>query len=104
MFSNISIFLFNFISNLLISRRPGTDGQDGDSDVAGAFANWGTVKRARKMGMVAEDYLANNDSFTFFHRLGENFKTGLTGTNVMDIYVLLIKPKVNKRLSPSTPR
>jgi len=34
--------------------------------------------------------LKNNDSYTFFSRTGELLVTGPTGTNVMDIQIVLI--------------
>ena len=39
--------------------------------------------------MEAVDYLMNSDSYTYFEATGDVFKTGLTGTNVMDIVVVL---------------
>ena len=40
-------------------------------------------------------YLENNDSYTFYSTLDQGkylLKTGHTGTNVMDLQVVLIKP------------
>jgi glycerate-2-kinase len=34
-----------------------------------------------------EDFLRNNDSYTFFDRLEDLVRTGPTGTNVMDLVV-----------------
>jgi len=36
-------------------------------------------------------YLHNNDTYTFFSNLGGLFKTGPTGTNVMDIQIMVIE-------------
>jgi glycerate 2-kinase len=68
----------------------GTDGTDGPTDAAGAFADGETCQKARQMGMKAAAYLADNDSYTFFDRLGQLFKTGPTRTNVMDLMCLLV--------------
>jgi glycerate-2-kinase len=68
----------------------GTDGTDGPTDAAGARVDGRTVIRAERRGWAADEYLARNDSYTFFERLGERFVTGPTGTNVMDIQVVLI--------------
>ena len=72
----------------------GTDGQDGPTEAAGALADPGLVSRAAKNGVGdAEAFLKDNDAFTFFSRVdkGRNLiKTGLTGTNVMDVYILLV--------------
>jgi|GEM_PF-16486 len=74
-----------------------TDGIDGPTDAAGAFVCSTTAKLARESGLEPRLYLANNDSFNFFHKLVQlaqgcaHFVTGPTGTNVMDIQIILIK-------------
>jgi glycerate-2-kinase len=67
----------------------GTDGTDGPTDAAGAFAIGSTVARAAKLGLNAREHLARNNSYPFFEALGDLIKTGPTGTNVMDIQILL---------------
>jgi glycerate 2-kinase len=67
----------------------GTDGTDGPTDAAGALATGKSIARAKRLGLDPAKYLANNDSYTFFAALGDLVKTGPTGTNVMDIEVLL---------------
>ena len=67
-----------------------TDGTDGPTDAAGAFADGSTVPQARSMGLDARDFLARNDSYMFFDRLGDLIRTGPTGTNVMDIQIVAI--------------
>ena len=53
--------------------------------------------QARQLDMTPEYYLADNDSYHFFRefdqRSGENthFITGPTGTNVMDIQIMLLE-------------
>jgi glycerate 2-kinase len=66
----------------------GTDGTDGPTDAAGAIADGSTIARAR---LDAAAYLANNDSYHFFERLGDLIKTGPTGTNVADVRILLVR-------------
>ena len=68
----------------------GTDGTDGPTDAAGAFADGETCQRASHKGMNPREYLANNDSYNFFDQLGQLFKTGPTRTNVMDMMCLLV--------------
>jgi hydroxypyruvate reductase len=68
----------------------GTDGSDGPTDAAGAFADGSTVSRAHGQGLSASKHLAGNDSYRFFQPLGDLFITGPTRTNVMDLQVLLI--------------
>ena len=67
----------------------GTDGTDGPTDAAGAIATGDTIERALTAGLSAPDYLARNDSYRFFDALGDLIKTGPTGTNVMDIHIML---------------
>lgn len=70
----------------------GTDGIDGPTDAAGAFADGWTIARARTHGLrFFSSYLRDNDSYTFFQQLGDHFITGPTGTNVMDVQILLVE-------------
>jgi glycerate 2-kinase len=68
----------------------GTDGTDGPTDAAGAIADGATVSRAAARGLDAARSLAENDSYRFFEPLGDLLKTGPTGTNVMDVRLLLV--------------
>jgi hydroxypyruvate reductase len=69
----------------------GTDGTDGPTDAAGAIADGTTVTRARQKGLDPKDFLRRNDSYNFFKQLDDLIITGPTRTNVMDIYMFLIK-------------
>jgi hydroxypyruvate reductase len=69
----------------------GTDGTDGPTDAAGAFADGTTKQRARDAGMEIEEFLHRNDSYTFFERLDDLLKTGPTRTNVMDVRIILVR-------------
>jgi glycerate 2-kinase len=64
----------------------GTDGTDGPTDAAGAMADGETVGRSRR---DAVHTLAENDSYPFFDELGDLVITGSTGTNVMDLHLVL---------------
>ncbi len=68
----------------------GTDGADGPTDAAGAVADQTTLVRARALGLDARLFLAENDSYHFFEKLNALVMTGPTGTNVMDIRMLLV--------------
>jgi glycerate-2-kinase len=68
----------------------GTDGTDGPTDAAGAIVSGETIQKAESLNLDPESYLANNDSYTFFSKTGELFITGPTGTNVMDLQIILI--------------
>ena len=73
-----------------------TDGQDGPTDAAGAFVFGNSWSEAIKDGLNPDISLANNDSYTFFHNFnsGRNLiTTGITGTNVMDLHILLLMHK-----------
>lgn len=79
----------------------GTDGTDGPNDAAGAMVDGTTVLHAIEQGIEPMRYLEDNDSYTFFQQLddkGAHFKTGPTGTNVMDIQIVLLnKQEANTR-------
>jgi hydroxypyruvate reductase len=62
----------------------GTDGLDGPTDAAGAIAD------ERTPLADARQFLDNNDSYHFFEKLNALVKTGPTGTNVMDVRILLV--------------
>jgi hydroxypyruvate reductase len=65
----------------------GTDGTDGPTDAAGAIADGATLSRSQREGGEA---LAANDSYPFFEELGDLVITGSTGTNVMDLHLILL--------------
>ena len=66
-----------------------TDGTDGPTNAAGALADGTTVERARALGLNPRQALADNDSNTFFQKLGDLIITGPTNTNVDDLYVIV---------------
>jgi glycerate 2-kinase len=66
----------------------GTDGTDGPTDAAGAFADGKTVERGRRAGVSASVCLDANDSYRFFSAEGGHLHTGPTGTNVMDLVLV----------------
>jgi len=71
----------------------GTDGSDGPTDAAGAFADSGTLERARMAGLDDEAFLRRNDAYRFFDGLGDLLRTGPTHTNVMDLRIMLVGQK-----------
>ncbi len=76
--------------NHIVILSAGTDGTDGPTDAAGAFADSTTVLRSRTAGLDIRRHLANNDAYPFFKRLGDLLMTGPTGTNVMDLNIVLV--------------
>ena len=68
----------------------GTDGTDGPTDAAGAFADGRTCARARELGLDPTRHLDANDAYPFFDALGDLLITGPTRTNVMDVMMFLV--------------
>ncbi len=68
----------------------GTDGTDGPTDAAGAIVDGDTIGRAQALGHSPGDVIQRSDSYPFFAALDDLLFTGPTGTNVMDIYMLLV--------------
>ena len=75
----------------------GTDGSDGPTDAAGAIVDGETCAQARRLGINPARHLNANDSYSFFSQLdalagsASHFITGPTGTNVMDIQLMLLQ-------------
>lgn len=61
----------------------------GKSDAAGAIADGFTLSRADKKRLDPNNFLLENNSYEFFLELDDLFMTGSSGTNVMDIQVIL---------------
>ncbi len=68
----------------------GTDGEDGPTDVAGALADADTLECAARLGRDPVTALARHDAYAVFNDTGDLLRTGLTGTNVMDVRVILV--------------
>ncbi|GAB6022979.1 hypothetical protein CHUAL_007075 [Chamberlinius hualienensis] len=68
----------------------GTDGQDGPTSAAGAFSFNAHLDEVSRES--SSKYLLDNDSYSFFKSFDPNslIITGVTGTNVMDVHVLLL--------------
>jgi glycerate 2-kinase len=66
----------------------GTDGEDGPTDAAGAIADASTFDR---VSLPIEEHLRRHDAYPFFDQTGDLIRCGLTGTNVMDVRVVLVK-------------
>jgi len=67
-----------------------TDGNDGPTDAAGAFASQTVLKAGKKAGLDIIEYLGRNDSYTYFNAAGHLFKPGPTNTNVCDLQILIV--------------
>ncbi len=69
-----------------------SDGRDGSSRAAGAFADGTTIERSRVRRLSAALALSRHDTEPFFEELDDLLVTGPTGTNVCD-WVFAIGPR-----------
>ena len=69
----------------------GTDGIDGPTDAAGAYADTTTIARARQRELDADAFLADNNAYAFFQSIGDLIITGPSTTNVGDIQIVLFR-------------
>ncbi|CAN5900815.1 glycerate kinase [soil metagenome] len=66
----------------------GTDGVDGPTDAAGAVVDGLTLERGELEGLSAVEHLEANDSHTYLAATGDLIRTGPTGTNVGDVWLV----------------
>jgi hydroxypyruvate reductase len=66
----------------------GTDGVDGPTDAAGAVVDGSTAERIRRAGIEPVEALAANDSHTALDAGDALIRTGPTGNNVADIWLV----------------
>ena len=69
----------------------GTDGRDGPTDAAGAFADASVWDAIRASGRAPELALARHDSYAVLDAVGALHRRGLTGTNVMDVVIAVVE-------------
>jgi len=68
----------------------GTDGVDGPTEAAGAWAGPATLVKLQPSGLNLAVRLDDNDSYNVFKKIGGLIVTGPTGTNVMDLRLILV--------------
>ena len=68
----------------------GTDGTDGPTDAAGAVIDGNTAARAQRLSVDLKGALQRHNTYPALKRLHQLIVTGPTGTNVNDLYLLLI--------------
>ena len=68
----------------------GTDGTDGPTDVAGAVVSGDTVAVAQKRSVDLRRAVKRHDTYPALQVLDCHIVTGPTGTNVNDLYLLLV--------------
>ena len=71
----------------------GADGTDGPTDAAGGYAFSGDLARLRAIGLHPKESLDANDSYPLLLKAGTLLRTGPTRTNVMDMSIMLVRPK-----------
>lgn len=76
-----------------------TDGNDGSTDAAGAWADGTTAARIREGGVAPAKALDENDSYHALDAGGALIRTGPTGTNVNDLRVVLVSDRTNDTYS-----
>lgn len=67
-----------------------TDGADGGTESAGAIADGETAARAVKLGLNLRRSLLQHSSREPLAELGDLIRTGATGTNVNDLFVVVV--------------
>lgn len=82
-----------------------TDGEDSTTGMAGAMVTGETAVLAEKFGLNAREFLANNDSYTFFQQLdaglrGTGGKLGELGGDVADYWALAADADGDEFLGP----
>ncbi len=68
----------------------GTDGTDGPTDAAGAIVSGSTVAQAKKLGIHLRSSLNRHNTYPALKALECHIHTGPTGTNVNDLYLVLL--------------
>jgi len=77
-------------SKAIVIASIGTDGTDGPTDIAGAIADGHSVERAKREGLDIKKELSIHNSSLVFRKLGDAIFTGPTGTNVMDLQLIVV--------------
>jgi len=74
----------------------GTDGTDGPTDIAGGVVDGYTVERAREKGIDVFQELRRHNASHVFRELGDAIYSGATGTNVMNLRIIVVTDSVGK--------
>jgi glycerate-2-kinase len=87
----LSLLMLNFISRLNKAAflSLASDGDDGNSQNAGASIDSGSKHLIKKLNLNPKEFLDSNDSFSLFKQTGELFHFPKGITNVMDIQFFL---------------
>jgi len=77
------------LENIVISSID-TDGLDGVTNTAGALVDGNSLTKAMEKGLDAAKALQAHDAGFIINEIGDAVLTGLTGTNVNDLKILLV--------------
>ncbi len=67
-----------------------TDGNDGITDAAGGIVDYSTLRRLKKLGVDAGKELRSHNSYFALKSSEDLIITGFTGTNIMDLNIILV--------------
>jgi len=86
--------VLNFLTHLDIDSNiallsAGTDGIDGNSPAAGAYADKDVLIKSQALGLNIDNFILTCNAYEFFTKTKSSIITGPTGTNVMDILIAL---------------
>ena len=81
----------------------GTDGRDGPTDAAGAVVDQHTLEALRHRGVDPGTALAQHNAYSALDAVGRLLKTGLSGTNAMDLMIGLATRAENVPLATGSP-
>jgi glycerate-2-kinase len=68
----------------------GSDGIDGPTDAAGAFADGSSARRAARAGSALPTAVGRHDVYPALAGISDLFRPGPTGTNVADLVIALV--------------
>ena len=88
-------FVLSFVEQIGITDKVccasvDTDGTDGPTDIAGGIVDSSTITRAKELNINIANSLKDHNSSEALTRLEDKIITGPTGTNIMDLRVILI--------------
>lgn len=75
----------------------GTDGEDGNTSAAGAICDDAIYEQGLAYGDPAEA-LRGNNCYPWWQAAGGLIETGLTGTNVMDVRIVLLPESLDQKI------
>lgn len=67
-----------------------TDGTDGPTDMAGGIADGYSKECMKKLGIDYQDIFTKHGTYEALNKLGDGIYTGNTGTNVMNLRVVVV--------------